>query len=144
VQKIKRNIPIVVIDTNVLISYLFGGATITSIIDAVERDVFVPALSPFLEKEFLDTIKRPRIARHVNILQAVAFMEEWKNFAEYAVPHHIVAACRDKEDNEVLACALEVGASFVVTGDNDLLVLKEFEGILIQSPTDFARNTIKM
>ena len=37
----------------------------------------------------------------------------------------------------VLGTALAAKANFIVTGDNDLLVLKEFHGIRILSPRQF-------
>jgi uncharacterized protein len=40
---------------------------------------------------------------------------------------------RDADDDVVLACALAARADFIVTGDDDLLVLKSFNGIPILS-----------
>ena len=45
--------------------------------------------------------------------------------------------CRDKEDDWVLATALAGGAEILVSGDKDLLVLKEFQGIKFFSPRQF-------
>ena len=45
--------------------------------------------------------------------------------------------CRDKTDDIVLATALAGKADVIVTGDDDLLVLKEFRGIRILSPRQF-------
>ena len=38
--------------------------------------------------------------------------------------------CRDPDDDEVLALALLAQAQAIVSGDNDLLVLQSFEGII--------------
>jgi uncharacterized protein len=45
--------------------------------------------------------------------------------------------CRDSDDDEVLATALAGGVEIILTGDKDLLVLKEFHGIKILSPRQF-------
>jgi uncharacterized protein len=45
--------------------------------------------------------------------------------------------CRDKDDDIVLACALEAAVDYLVTGDKDLLILKTFRGIRIVTPRDF-------
>jgi predicted nucleic acid-binding protein len=45
--------------------------------------------------------------------------------------------CRDRNDDLVLATALAGKANVIVTGDNDLLVLKAFRGIRILSPRQF-------
>jgi hypothetical protein len=135
--------PVVVIDTNILISYLFGSTTIRSLIDAVEDDAYIPALSSYLEQEFVDTMHKPKITRRVEITDALDFMREWKYFANYVTPRCRVAVCRDHTDNEVLACALEASADYVITGDKDLLVLKIFHGIHIISPADFVKKILR-
>ncbi len=47
-------------------------------------------------------------------------------------------ACRDPGDLHVLGLAQAGQADFVITGDNDLLVLKEYGACRIVSPRDFA------
>jgi predicted nucleic acid-binding protein len=42
--------------------------------------------------------------------------------------------CRDPDDDEVLALALAARADVIVSGDADLLVLQQFEGIPILDP----------
>jgi uncharacterized protein len=45
---------------------------------------------------------------------------------------------RDADDDNILATAVAGNCECIITGDNDLLVLKEFEGIHIFSPRQFA------
>ena len=47
------------------------------------------------------------------------------------------SVCRDKDDDWVLAAALAGHAEIIVSGDKDLLTLKEFRGIRIISPRQF-------
>ena len=42
--------------------------------------------------------------------------------------------CRDAPDDMVLATAVAAGADVLVTGDQDLLVLKKYRGIPIVTP----------
>lgn len=51
--------------------------------------------------------------------------------------------CRDSDDDNVLAAALEAKADCIVTGDTDLLILKSFRGIKIISPSDFWEFEVK-
>ena len=44
---------------------------------------------------------------------------------------------RDPEDNMVLECAVAGEAQYIVTGDNDLLVLNQFRGIEIVRAASF-------
>ena len=43
----------------------------------------------------------------------------------------------DPEDNRVLECAVTGGASFIISGDKHLLELKEYQGIVVLSPSAF-------
>lgn len=44
---------------------------------------------------------------------------------------------RDPEDNKILESAVEAGADYLVTRDNDLLSLENYEGIEIVNPSQF-------
>lgn len=54
-------------------------------------------------------------------------------------PSQKVSAVRDPPDNRILECALEAHADMVVTGDQHLLTLRQFEGIQILRLADFLR-----
>jgi len=43
----------------------------------------------------------------------------------------------DEPDNRILECALAAKADVIVTGDQHLLKLKRFPGILVASPREF-------
>ncbi len=43
----------------------------------------------------------------------------------------------DPEDNKILESAVEAGAEFLITSDNDLLRLDEYQGIKIINPAQF-------
>ena len=45
--------------------------------------------------------------------------------------------CRDPDDDNILAAAISAKCDCIITGDKDLLVLKQHEGINIFSPRDF-------
>ena len=55
----------------------------------------------------------------------------------------ITPVCRDPDDDRILACASEAHAEYIVTGDEDLLVLKRYSAIRIVKPRiskAFSRN----
>ena len=55
--------------------------------------------------------------------------------AEFAAVRSLDApACRDADDDWILATALSAEADCIVTGDKDLLVLQSFRGIPILDP----------
>jgi predicted nucleic acid-binding protein len=47
------------------------------------------------------------------------------------------AVSRDVDDDLVLATAVAAAATLIVTGDQDLLVLRRYNGIDIVTPRDF-------
>lgn len=68
----------------------------------------------------------------------VPLLEEYRMRAAVVIPIPLPAAvCRDPDDDLVLATAVAARASVVVTGDDDLLVLKSHKGIAIMSPRQF-------
>ena len=46
--------------------------------------------------------------------------------------------CRDPDDVKVLGLAVSTSADCILTGDKDLLILKEFQGIPILTPRSFS------
>ena len=46
--------------------------------------------------------------------------------------------CRDPDDDEVLALAIAAQADLIISGDNDLLVLQQFNAIPILTPAQAA------
>jgi putative PIN family toxin of toxin-antitoxin system len=44
---------------------------------------------------------------------------------------------RDDKDNKILICGFDGDVDFIVSGDNDLLVLKEYEKIKIVNPKNY-------
>ncbi len=49
----------------------------------------------------------------------------------------IAPICRDPGDDLILSCARGALADYIVTGNEDLLVLKNYEGINIVKPREF-------
>lgn len=96
-------------------------------------------VSPAIAADIEDTLREPRIREYLHDpddarlwvadLMAVADM--------VADSGSIAGVCRDPDDEVVLAAAVEGRADRIVTGDKDLLVLGEYEGIPIITPRAF-------
>lgn len=48
-----------------------------------------------------------------------------------------ITDCRDVKDNKFLELAATGRADYIISGDQDLLVLNPFRGILILTPREF-------
>ena len=49
----------------------------------------------------------------------------------------IHGVCRDSDDDKILECAVSGNVDFIISGDNDLLSLKEFQGIPIMTASEY-------
>ena len=61
-----------------------------------------------------------------------------RTFARVVTPTETLAVVPgDADDNRIIECARAAGANTIVTGDNDLLRLVEFEGVRMIRAADF-------
>jgi predicted nucleic acid-binding protein len=49
----------------------------------------------------------------------------------------VITECRDPEDDKFLALAIDGAATYLITGDDDLLALNPFRGVAILTPREF-------
>jgi putative PIN family toxin of toxin-antitoxin system len=69
---------------------------------------------------------------------ALAALAAYAQLCEFVAPIPLQApVCRDPDDDVVLATALAGRVDYLVTGDDDLLALKNYCGIKIRSPRKF-------
>jgi len=88
-------------------------------------------------KELSEVLSRPRFR---NIFTAERIKELFSLLDSYAIvvsPSQKVSACRDEKDNFLLEVALEGKADYLITGDEDLLVLNPFHNTKIVRAKDF-------
>ena len=123
----------VVFDTNVLYSALAAKGFCEEVLDEAAGDCVTIWSNPL--KQELESL----LARRHKIGPATRVaLEAYVDLCEFVEPQPLPArVCRDKSDDIVLATALAGKADVIVTGDDDLLVLKRFRGIRIVSPRQF-------
>ena len=118
---------IVVLDTNILISYLWSSANCIRIIRALlVEDRFTAAVSREMMEEFDDVVSRPKVKRIIGEIDPAIFRREYLLSTLLVQPKKSVNICDDPNDNILLDCAEESDADFLVTGDQDLLRLSRF------------------
>ena len=127
----------VVIDTNVLLSgLLFGGAP-ERICDLWASGRLVPLLSQETFAEFRRVLAYPKF-RLTPAEISMIVEEELLPFAE-VVEATVDASgiCRDPHDDKFLSLAASGRADYLITGDQDLLVLRSFEKVRIVTVSEF-------
>lgn len=93
-------------------------------------------------EELAEVLSRPKFKEIISYKQIKELFSLIDGYAVIVSPQQKIDICRDKKDNFLLEVALEAKAEYLVTGDNDLLVLNNFRGINILKPKDF-EETIK-
>jgi uncharacterized protein len=113
------------IDTNVLVSGLLSAhGPPAAIIDAFRRHRFELVVTPQVLDELLEVLLRPQLG--ISVREAASMVATVRSGAHLIGGQYLdVKMVRDPKDNIVLACALEGDADYLVTGDRDLLVLKD-------------------
>lgn len=127
----------VVLDTNVLVSsFLFGGNPRDVLFKVITKGI-VGVTSPVLLAELIDTLGKKFEISQSDLRLVEAEMRD--NF-EIVYPAKEIFVVRDVGDNKVLEAAIEGKCDFIVTGDKDLLSLKEYGKIRIVSASEFLEN----
>jgi putative PIN family toxin of toxin-antitoxin system len=125
-----------VFDTNVLVAaFLTEGICSKLLVRARKRD-FDLVLCADIIKEF-ESILRSKFGVTRSDLSDVRVVVSEAASEIHQKIDPIKSVCRDPDDDIILACAHQAGADYIVTGDEDLLVLKRYNNIQILRPRDF-------
>jgi putative PIN family toxin of toxin-antitoxin system len=129
-----------VIDTNVLVSAAIRpGGEAGRILTQLRQGMFALLYSTEVLAELIDVLNRPflRDKYHLTPPYLHIFLHLIRLRGEKVEPTHEVKVCRDPHDDMFLALALSGQADFIVSRDNDLLVLSPFADIPIIPPALF-------
>ncbi|MEZ2276879.1 MAG: putative toxin-antitoxin system toxin component, PIN family [Microcoleus sp.] len=130
----------IVVDTNIFVSgWLWGGIPARLFRLARTHQLIICASEPILT-ELETTLNKQKLQAK---LQSLSFtvnglMSGTRELVEiYPISTVNVPELRDVNDNMILGTAIAAGAEAIVTGDLDLLVLQEYEGIPILTAREF-------
>ena len=128
----------VVLDVNVWISGLLWGGVPKQILGLARSGVVKVFVSEPILIELREVLLRDKFQLRIRSLgiKAENLMDIVSQLSEVCMPVSVnVPKLRDPDDAVILGTAVAANA-VVVSGDRDLLVLEDFSGILILSPTD--------
>lgn len=130
-----------VADTNVLISRLVfrNSVPAQAIREATVRGQLLVSMETLEELE--SVIFRPKFDTYIARSRRQDFYESLQRAATLIESVSPIHACRDPKDDKFLALALTGHADFILTGDDDLLVLHPFRGIDIFTPRQYLEQT---
>jgi uncharacterized protein len=130
----------VVLDTNIWLSGLLWGGVPGQILQLVEQGEIIAIGSEEILDELLQTLQRPKLQKRLNQLaiNAEAVMLAVRQIMTIVRIEPLeVTELRDPKDVMIIASAVAGNAALIITGDQDLLILREWAGIKILSPRDF-------
>lgn len=93
--------------------------------------------SQLLLDELQEVARRDKFRRLFNEDALQELLNNLDEHCDFVNVTSQVAACRDVDDDYLLALSRDGGAHYLLTGDKDLLSLENFEGIRICTLTDF-------
>ena len=130
----------VTLDTNVLVSATFWYGDSNEIIKKVENKEFELVLSKAIIDEFVEVLNSEEIQekitnKNLEMKRTVQKIVSLSSIIEPRINLDVIK--HDPNDNKVLECAKEGKVDFIISSDNHLLKLKNFEGIKIITPRDF-------
>ncbi|BAB74120.1 putative toxin-antitoxin system toxin component, PIN family [Anabaena sp. FACHB-709] len=116
----------IIIDTNLWISFLIGKG-LKELKNLLVEETVQVVISEEILQEIIIVTQRPKLQKYfprnkvdelIQILQAIGL---------FIIITTEVSICRDPKDNYLLALAKDSNANFLVTGDQDLLMIERFE-----------------
>ncbi len=126
----------VVLDTNTLISAIMFGGKCRNILEMGISGKIKIAMSQDILKELAGVLVGKKFRVPTPVVQQT--IHELSEIAELVIVVDKINAIKsDHDDNRILECAVSAKADYIVSGDSDLLSLKNFKKIKIFSPSDF-------
>lgn len=127
----------VVFDTNIFVSAFIipGSRGQEAFLLAHRRKVSLSSSVPILTEAA--RILRTKFSQsETDVMAALRMISR---AARMVRPTRKVTVLQDMPDNHILECAVTAQTDLIVTGDRELLALREFEGISIVRLADFLR-----
>jgi putative PIN family toxin of toxin-antitoxin system len=132
----------IVLDTNVFVSSFFGGNP-RRIIQLWEEGSLTLCLSGAILDEYLQVVVRLGLRTGAELEEMVGVLKHAPNVLFVAEPKPVKVVADDPDDDKFIACAVESGARFVVSGDKHLLGIRRYYEIQVMSPQEFLTQAAK-
>lgn len=129
----------VVPETNVVISGLLWGGKPRRILNAARDGILELYTSPALLEELEDVLSRPKFVSRLRAAN-VTVRDLVEGFAALATVVEVTDVPRvvptDPDDDVVIACAVAGDCEVIVSGDSDLLDMKQHNNISIYTASE--------
>ena len=125
-----------VFDTNVLIAAFLTEGLCSGLLVRARKQAFNLVLCDDIIRELESILRKKFKLTSTDISEISALVSE----AASEILHKLGPVpniCRDPNDDMIIACAIDAASDYIVTGDEDLLILKRYKDIVIINPRNF-------
>jgi len=128
----------IILDVNLLISYLISS-TIDPLFPLIIKGKVTLLFSEDLMAEFIEVASRPKFEKYFNSVNVAELVTILNTLAIWVKVTSDITICRDPKDNYLLSLAKDGKADYLITDDQDLLILEKFEQTSICLLNQFLR-----
>lgn len=126
----------VVIDTNLWISYLLTD-NFKFLDQLIGENVIVILYNDQLVGEIIQVACRPKLKKYISKSELNKLIDLIDSYGEMIETKSDIHLSRDQKDDFLLVLAVDGNADYLITGDQDLLVLNKIGNINIIKMADF-------
>jgi len=131
----------IILDTNLWISFLISK-DFSRLDEIIFSKKSILIFSQELLEEFLEVVKRPKFRRYFAKTDIEELLETIDEYGEFIVVKSRIEICRDAKDNFLLSLAVDGKADFLLTGDQDLLMIKKIGNTNIKTISSFFEDEV--
>jgi uncharacterized protein len=134
----------IILDTNIFISGLLSSVSKAQKVFDLTTENHILLISDQTFVEIYQTLMRPKFDKYISQEKRLNFLGNLQQKAKLVKIKETINACRDAKDNKFLELAVSGNGDFIITGDQDLLVLNPFRKIEIITVNEFLTRFSKL
>ncbi len=127
----------IVVDTNIFISAFLGSKKAKFLVKEILNDEYTLIMSAIQLVEVKEVFLRPKFRKYISVGEVNELINLLTMKVITPAIYDKITDCRDKKDNMILEEAVYGNARYIITGDEDLLVLNPYKWIKIIKLTEF-------
>jgi uncharacterized protein len=126
-----------VLDTNIVVSAILWGGTPRLVLAKIIEMGILILNSDDLLRELERTLSKPKFDDHLRLIAKTGaqITSDYSHLTTLVVPSTIpTGVIRDTKDEIILAVGVGGKADAIISGDKDLIDLKQYKGVQILTP----------
>jgi len=126
----------VVIDSNIFISSFFWGGHPREVFERIVNGLDELFIADEILNEIVTVMSSNKFAANGSEIESyIRIIEKYSK--KLILKNISKSISRDKDDDTIIQCGLDGNVDFIITGDKDLLVIREYGNIKIINPKDY-------